>query len=69
MDKNKTRELRTRLEVTKTSRFSVGQSHGREQESGRVREISNMFDILLTLHDKLGTTTDPNTAPDPRKNP
>ena len=39
---------RTRLEVIRTSWFPGGWSHGQEQESGRVSEISNMFDILVT---------------------
>ena len=31
-----------------------GRSHGQNQESGGASEISNMFDILPTHHDKLG---------------
>ena len=42
----------TRHRQTRQNGFQ--QSHGWDQESGRVGEISNMFHILLTHHDKPG---------------
>ena len=51
---------KTRQEVTRTSRLlGGGQRLGPEQESGRVGEISNMFDILLTLPDRPGNNNRP----------
>ena len=56
--------IHTRHEVTRKSRLSGGgggggQSLGREQESERVGEISNMFDISPTLPDRPGTYNRP----------
>ena len=39
LDKDKTGSDKTRLEVTRTSRFPGGQSHCQDEESGRVGEI------------------------------
>ena len=42
---------------TRKSWFPVGQSHDRNQESGRVGEISNMFDqTVSTWLDNRGAT-------------
>ena len=41
-----------RREVTRTSLLQGGRSLGREQESRRVGEMSNMFDFLPTQPDK-----------------
>ena len=51
--------ISTTREVTKRSWFPAGWSHGWKQESGRVGEISKMFDILLTLRDKPGNYNRP----------
>ena len=45
---------KTRREVTRTSRFPGSRIQGRDQESGRVGEISNMFDIFPTHRPKVG---------------
>ena len=44
--------IQTRREVTRTSLLPGGQSLGREQESGRLGEISNLFDFLPTLPER-----------------
>ena len=43
-----------RSDYDNTGRFPGEQSYSLDQESGRVGEILNMFDILPTHHDKLG---------------
>ena len=43
----------------KTGRFPGGQCHGQDQGSGRIGEISNLFDILPTQHDKPGNYNQP----------
>ena len=53
-----------------TRQFIDGQSHGQYQELGRIGEISNIFDILPTCHDKLVDYNRPhidsvNVTPDP----
>ena len=45
---------KTRREITRTSLFPRGRSHRREQDLGRVSEVSNMFDILPIHGDKPG---------------
>ena len=54
IDKKKTGGNKTKLEVTRTSQFPGGRSHSWDQQSGRVGEILNMFDILPTQHGKPG---------------
>ena len=49
-----------RMERDKTRLFSSGWSQGPDQESWRVGEISNMFDILPTNCQE--STTDPLVA-------
>ena len=51
--------IQTSREVTRTRLLPGGRSLGREKESGRVGEISNMFDFLPTLPDRPGNYNRP----------
>ena len=50
---------KTRWGVTRTSLLLDGWSHSQDQDSGRVREISNMFDIFTTHHNMPGNYNGP----------
>ena len=50
---------RTSWEMTRTSWFPGGLEHSWDKELGRIGEISNVFDILPTHHNKLGNRNQP----------
>ena len=50
---------RTSWEMTRTSWFPGGREHSWDKELGRIGEISNVFDILPTHHNKLGNRNQP----------